>query len=313
VIVSAEQLEAIASTPVRITDARARARFSITLHLAGEICIVRFEDPEAGRLFAQRYADLTTIGNPVREAFALREPDLGYLFWLGGDTVFRWPHGDLSPEAVAFLADAVALTAFILRRDDGLISLHAAVAGVDAGVAAIIGDSHAGKTTTALACARIRMHLYSDERALIDRQRIVHPFQRALNIRNAGLRLLAQDALRGDDAIGALLRARPDGAWDNVPFSDLFGRTERRRRPLRAVFLIAGAAPEPLLEPATATQAAKAAARWAYGAGRGLEKVTRLLELFNGVPCFSLVLGTPDASARAIRDALETACLKQSV
>jgi hypothetical protein len=312
-MVSADDLLPISPSAAAIASGRLRARFPVTLRLAGETCVVRFDDAETCRLFARRYADMAADGNEpaAHEAFAVRDPVLGHLFWATGDTAYRWPHGAAAPHVVAFLADAVALTAFIVRRTDGLISLHAAVAAIEGGAAAIIGDSNAGKTTTALACARIGMQLYSDERCIIGRETIAHPFPRAMNIRDTGRRLLTQDVLDDDDPVGRRLRARPEGAWDDVLFSDLFGRNEHRPQPLRAAFLIAGVASQPSLEPATASQATRAANRWAYGAGRGLDKLARLFEIFRNVACFSLVLGTPDASARAIRGELEATCLER--
>lgn len=314
-IVSANDLMPIIAPATAIAGARRCAQFSARLRLAGETCVVRFDDAEACRYFTHRYADMTADddGGPVaREAFAIRDPQLGNLFWATDDQVYCWPHGDAAPELVAFLADAVALTAFIVRRPDGLISLHAAVATVEHGAAAIIGDSGAGKTTTAVACARIGMQLYSDERCIIDRRTFAHPFPRAMNIRRTGLRLLTQDTPQSDDPTGLRLRARPEGEWNDVLFSDLFGRPDTPPRPLRAVFLIAGKTAQASLAPATASQATRFAAQWAYGAGRGLAKLSRLLEVFENVACFSLVLGTPDASARAIRKELEAACMAGS-
>lgn len=314
-IASANDLRPVVAPATAVATARRSAHFSARFRLAGETCVVRFDDAEACRYFTRRYADMAADddGAPVaHEAFAIRDSHLGNLFWATDDQVYQWPHGDAAPDLVAFLADAVALTAFIVRRRDGLISLHAAVATVEDGAAAIIGDSHAGKTTTAVACARIGMELYSDERCIIDRRTFAHPFPRAMNIRRAGLRLLTEDAPLGDDPTGRRLRARHDGPWNDVLFSDLFGRRHRPPRPLRAVFLIAGKTTQASLAPATASRATRVAAQWAYGAGRGLEKLSRLLEVFGNVACFSLVLGTPDASARAIRTELEAACIAGS-
>lgn len=311
-MVSADDLLPVVAPAATIAMGRLRARFSVALRLAGETCVIRFDDAEVRRIFAQRYADMAADadGPAAHEAFAVHDPALGHLFWTTGDQVYRWPHGVAPPHVVAFLADAVALTAFIVRRSDGLISLHAAVATVEAGAAAILGDSHAGKTTTAIACARVGMQLYSDERCLIDRETIAHPFPRAINIRDTGRRLLTEDTLDGDDPIGRRLRACPDSALNDVHFSDLFGQDECRPRPLRAVFLIAGISAQASLGAATASDATRAAARWACGAGRGFDKLTRLFEIFRNVACFSLVLGTPDASARAVRAGLEATCLE---
>jgi hypothetical protein len=281
-------------------------RRTIVIEVAGVAGAVHFDCEDAAACFAARYADLVIHDRPAEHhAFAMRDPVHGWLFWSDRDGPFRWPHGDLPPHVIAFLADALALTAFLRARTDGMISLHAASLGVPGGIAAVIGDSNVGKTTTAVACARAGMDLYSDERCLIDRTGRVHAFPRAINVRAPGLRLLANDTVEGADPIGALLRARGEGPWENVRLSALVGDFHAfEPRPLRAVFLLAGTAPLPALAPAGAVRATQQAARWAQGAGAGLDRVARLIELFGSVPCMTLQLGTPAASADLIRATL---------
>ena len=117
-----------------------------------------------------------------------------------------------------FLADAFALTEFLRERDDGIVSLHAATVGLPGGVAAIIGDSNVGKTTTAVACARAGMDLYSDERCLIDQRSMIYSFPRAINVRATGLQLLVADEFRGNDPIRARLRAHRGRRLERYPY-----------------------------------------------------------------------------------------------
>jgi hypothetical protein len=292
---------AVFATPFRF------CRESVVIDVAGLICAVHFDDEAAAAQFASRYTDLTSLGRtPERHAFAMRDDALGWLFWSGTTPVMRWPHGELTARAVAFLADAVALTAFCRERVDGVVSLHAASLGVADGVAAIIGDSNAGKTTTAIACARAGMDLFSDERCLIDARLEVHPFPRAVNVRAPGLRLLSGDRVPGYDPIGRRLRARGDGDWNDVRISALIPQQPvLDPRPLRAVFLLAGHTGAVSIEAVPAERAVHASARWAQGAGTGLQKVARLLEIFRSVPCYRVSLGTPDQSARLIRACVE--------
>ncbi|MGA2393430.1 MAG: hypothetical protein ABSH03_08790 [Candidatus Lustribacter sp.] len=281
-------------------------RESVVIDVAGLVCAVHFDDVAAAAHFTARYTDLLSIGvSPERHAFAMCDPQWGWLFWSGTAQLFRWPHGSLAAHAVAFLADAVALTAFLRDRDDGIVSLHAGSLGVADGVAAIIGDSNAGKTTTAIACARAAMDLYSDERCLIDAHLRVHPFPRAVNVRASGLQLLVGDVVPGSDPIGRRLRAHGNGDWNDVRISDLIreqGTLEPR--PLRAVFLLGGRAGAASIERVPAAHAVRASARWAQGAGSGLEKIARLLRIFQTVPCYRVALGTPDESARLIRNSI---------
>jgi hypothetical protein len=288
-------------------------RRSIVIDVAGIVCAVHFDSEDAAALFALRYADLIVGARvPERHAFAMHDRMLGWLFWSDDGPVLRWPHGDLPARVVAFLADAVALTACFQQREDGIVSLHAASAGLPGGVAAIIGDSHAGKTTTAVACARDGMALYSDERCLIDRRSLVHAFPRAINLRAAGLRLLARDRPAGADPIGARIRAHGAGDWHDVRVHELLvDHGELEPRPLCAVFVLAGSDATVGVESIPATRAARASMQWAQGAGDGMDKLARLYAIFASVPCYALRLGTPHASARVIRrivmDCLERA------
>jgi hypothetical protein len=283
-------------------------RATFTLPIAGSICAVHFGDAEVARWFHARYADVVGATRAVEQnAFVFSDELLGPVFWSDGGPVFCWPHGSLPPHITAFLADAVAMAAFFDGRTDGAISLHAASVGAAGSAAAIVADSNGGKTTTAVACARAGLQLYGDERCIIDARTFVHPFARSINLRAAGNHLLLRDVLAGPDPVGERLRAHGEGDWEGVRLSDLLGtRSAPPPLPLRAVFLLAGHASEPRVEPASALQAAKAAARWTQGAGADLARIARLLDLFSATACYRLTLGTPHASACAIAGVLET-------
>ncbi len=310
-LAGAEDLVAVERGQVpALRDAASRARRSLALGIAGRSLVVHFDDDAAGACFAARYADLALSGVPLvaQHAFAFRHAAAGPLFWSQDGPAFRWPHGELDADAVAFFADAVALTEFFERHGDGAVSLHAAAVGIAGAAAALVGDTTAGKTTTALACARIGLRLYSDERCVLGRDGAVHPFPRALNVREAGRALLLRDRVTGPDPLGERLRARASGPWSDVRFGELVPDwVLPEPAPLRAVFVLAGAGERVRLEPASRLAAVRAAARWARGAGTGLDKVARLHELFAGAACHRLELGSPDASARAIRAALLSA------
>ena len=300
---------------VRVDAARAAVvrrpflfrRASVVIDVAGLVGAVHFDNAGAAARFAARYSDLRSSLTPDRHAFAMCDAELGWLFWSGTAPVLCWPHGDLPVHAVAFLADAVALTAFFQLRADGVVSLHAASVGLPNGIAAIIGDSNAGKTTTAIACARAEMDLFSDERTLIDERSYVHAFPRAVNLRKPGLSLLNADHVRGADPIGARLRAHGDDDWNDVRISDLIpAQRIVDARPLRAVFVLGGHARAPAAAIVPAAVAVRAASRWAQGAGSGVDKVARLLHIFGSVPCYRIDLGTPDESARLLRGVVES-------
>lgn len=302
-LISAEDLIPIGldASPL-MTNPGARVTDTVPVAIGGRPFAVHFDDAAVAACFRARYADLTTSARPyAAESYVMTDPALGALFWTVGGPAFRSPFALLSPKAKAFLADAVAITSFFIGRDDGMLSLHAATVGVDGAAGAIVGNSNAGKTTTAIACARAGLLLYGDERCVVDRDGLVHPFPRSLNIRAAGRRLLIADDVAAPAIAGRMLRSRPDGDWNDVRFADLLGAwSPPPAQPLRVVFLIDGVAGDPRVTPASPLTAAKATARWAQGAGNGLEKMTRLLDLFSGVACRSLTLGTPRATAEAI-------------
>jgi hypothetical protein len=307
-LIGAEDLRSVdAACAAVVAEPFRFCRESVTFDVAGVTCAVHFDDADAAATFRARYADLLDVGSaPERHAFAMRDPELGWLFWSSPSAVLRWPHGDLAAPVVAFLADAVALTAFFQDRADGVVSLHAASLGLPNGIAAIIGDSNAGKTTTAIACARAQMDLYSDERCLIDRRSFVHAFPRAINVRSSGLQLLVRDRLPGADPIGARLRAHAGGDWNDVRISDLVGGPRvLEARPLRAVVLLGKHVRAAALEVVHPAQAVRASVRWAQGAGRGVDKIARLLDVFGTVPCYRLHLGTPGESAHLIRNLVD--------
>lgn len=308
-IFSARDLVFVDLDAERRARARARAGIEIRIAVAGTVGAVWFADAAAAACFAVRYADLRCDDPAALEAVVTVDDDGSELMWCGPMT-YRWPHRKLDPAAVAFLADAVALTGFFEHHPAGALSLHAAALGDGAGVAALIGETTAGKTTTALACARAGLSLYTDERcAILDGD--VHPFPRALNIRAGGLALLLADECR-DRIAKRLLRDGGETAED-VRYSELFTNWALPPpAPLRVVFVLSGTAERPAIESVSSAVAAKAGARWVHGAGRGIERIARLLTVFRPVRCYRLTLGKPAATARVIADTLH-ACERRSI
>ena len=300
------ELEGIAADSVRKTEPR--CVHSVVLRIAGLACAVHFDEATIARRFAARYRDLTVPGADATHHAYVAHDWRGRLFWSRNGPVFVWPFGDVEERAVVFLADAVALTAFFNARTDGVLSAHAAAVGVPGAAGAVVGDTNAGKTTTTIACGRTGLALYSDERCVIDAEGTVHPFPRAINVRAPGRALLLKDMIAGDDPVGRRLRSRGNSEWSDVRFNELFDAwAPPAPAPLRAVFLLAGSSATVRLRPATTGAAIKAAVRWTHGAGGGLDRVVRLYSLFSRVKCLHLELGSPDASARAIRETLLTA------
>jgi hypothetical protein len=306
--VTANDLDALPAAPLSAAEARSRARSTVVLNILGRTCAVYFDDVDAALAFGARYADLQTVADTYdAEAFSVQDPAGGRWFWSPGSAAFRWPHEACDPELQTFFTDAAAITSFFLQRADGVLSLHAASVAIPGAAAAIIGESNVGKTTTAIACARIGLRLFGDERCIIDRAARVHPFPRALNIRAGSREVLASDRDADDDTFAQRMRARSPGALHDLRFAELLGSwSPPDPEPLRAVFLLDGLGDEPSLRSTTAADAVRAAARWAHGAGAGVEKISRLLDLFAPLQCYRLVLGTPSASAGTIAAVLSS-------
>ncbi|MBV8147975.1 MAG: hypothetical protein JO092_02655, partial [Candidatus Eremiobacteraeota bacterium] len=224
-------------------------------------------------------------------------------FWSDGSQAWRWP-ALTTREATTFLADAAVLSA-VVRSDPSLVSLHASVVAHQGRIAAIAGDSLAGKTTTAIACVRRSMQFYSDER-LLTRDGTVFPFQRTCSLRAASRQLLDRDGL--DDAFGDWLHSSAcdgEGA-EYVSIGELFGpKTIGNPSRLASVFVLSGHGEHPIVRAIDCYEALPTLLRWMDSREVGVKRVAQLVELIAGVPCFALTLGTPRRTADAIADAIE--------
>jgi hypothetical protein len=251
--------------------------------------------PEVARLFAMRYAD-----HPAQ-----RPPDFryyvatvrgGYAFWCGHAPTWRWTQGALPADAVAFLADSVALGA-IVRFDPALVSIQAACVELNGVAAALAAHSPSGKTSTLLACARRGMRIYSDERTVL-RNAMVYPFLRRNSVRAAGARLLLSEPSVND--VKRSLHAEPQLSLKTCFGADAIAEP----RPLRGLFVIAGSGYCAALEAIDTATAMPAIMRWFDAHGDMVDRATRAISILNGVQCYKLTLGTPDETAAAMAYAM---------
>jgi hypothetical protein len=251
--------------------------------------------PEVARLFALRYADHPAT-SPADFRYFVGTVRGGYAFWCGHAATWRWTQGALPPDAIAFLADSVAMAA-LLRFDAALASMQAAAVEYNGVAAAIAGQSTTGKTTTLLACARRGMRIYSDERALV-RKSDVYPFLRRCSVRAAGARLLLAD--HDNDRLADALRISPE-----LSLKTCFGAAAiAEPRPLRALFVIDGSSHCAALELIDTASALPAITRWFDARGDMVDRVSHAIALLRDVRCYRLTLGSPDESAAAIAYAL---------
>lgn len=287
-VIRAEQLTRAAANANPALEEH--CRFTAACEIAGVTMELHTDIAEVAQLFALRYGD-HPASKPPDFRYYVATVRGGYSFWCAHAATWRWTQGPLPADAVAFLADSVALAA-IIRFDPALVALQATAVELNGIAAAIAGHSAAGKTATLLACARRGMRIFSDERALL-RNSIVHPYLRRSSVRGAGARLLLADP---DGYNDELLHSRPQLS-PKVCFGS---EAMAPPAPLRALFLIGGSGYCAALEATDTAGAMPAIMRWFDAHGDMVDRATRAMSILNGVQCYKLTLGTPDESAAAI-------------
>jgi hypothetical protein len=281
-----------------------RSSFAVTFATGGRTIRVRFSDRAVGEHFAYRYGDmLAGEGAEPAKRFSVIGDGTRTVFWSSRDDVRIWPRPELPVPVASFLTDGAVMNDVFVRGT--LRGLHAAVVRGRRGVAAIVGDSTAGKTTTAVACARRGLTFYSDERCVLA-DGLAHPFLRALTLRAGGRRLLAADDVDDTLGIGAKLRAWQGRDEVLVRPSSLFGaRAGGDPAPLTDVIAIDGTGERPEIAEVPVHALLPDIARTMWSAELGLDRAAAILRDFAAVRCARLTLGTPDATARAIAARLE--------
>lgn len=294
---TADELTRIDADGEGLAGVRESACHDVRFAFDRTIVSVRFADLEAANMHRSRYRHMLATGEPALTLYvAARGPATH--FWIPGVAAYRWDRYVLAPHAISFLADAVATTHAFESLSD-TIALHAAAVAGPAGVAAIVGTTEAGKTTTSLACARLGFALLSDE-FCVRTPRGVISFPRTLNVRRGGIELLTEGAEPGSPLNDWILTHRGADRHD-VGFDELFGNWQRPAPgPLRAVFLVAGRAAVAQARAATPAGLLPRILPWSRMKARGVDAARELLELLQGVACFELLLGSPDETARLI-------------
>ena len=274
------------------------ARHSVTVDLAGTVVKVSFDEFAAAETYRTRYRHMLSDGPVERRAFALAHRPGEIYIWLEGVAAYRFDRFAVRPHVVAFFADAV-VTSGVFTSTDDLIALHAGVVCDDRAAAAIIGSSTAGKTTTAIACVRRGLTLLSDEHCVVTSAG-VRAFPRALNLRCGSVRLLGGDPAP-PSSVDRWLEKHRCYEGNDLGFDELFGALPSpERKPLRAIFALAGTAPQPSItriSPAAMLEHARAGVKMKL---EGFAALQSLFTLLQNVECYEVVKGTPDETARAV-------------
>ena len=279
-----------------------RADHRVTMQWYGRRICACFDSAEQAEIFRKRYSAFVTTGKPELYSCAVQagndaqEP----VFWTEPGSAYRYPAPLRGAEVMAFLADAVTHRAFFDVNPD-VISFHAAAIRVGNVAAALSAVSTGGKSTTAIACARRGMDLYTDERCVL-RDGLVQPFPRAVNIRRGGLELLCSEEVPGDLGIGRRLREHAGAEWISAPFGEVFGdRAVPAPAKLDAIFFIQGRSGI-----AQATQLSiddsivRLLSAGLCGPQPGLDRVAAATALFRRARVYSLSLGSPDDTAMLV-------------
>lgn len=299
--IAAEALETVELGPELRRALRAEVAETVWTDWFGTCIALGFDDSLAAASYRRRYARLASERPADVRAYALRHNGRS-LFWVEGGPAYQWREALEDPLAIEFLADYVVRHTYFMKLSPHL-SFHAAVLGVAGGAFAVTAASGGGKTTTALACARRGMPLYSDERCILDGERVL-AFPRALNVRAAALELLGADPAFPDGGIGERLRRRRGADWNVVDFAELFADT-RLPPPqrLRTIFFITGHDAEPAARPLTLREALPALlAVPLRGLNRGVERVADATRILSRAKAYALTLGRPDATACLLRE-----------
>ena len=183
IVTAAELIEVELGAADRARLAR-QANQIVTVEWFGRRIAARFEQDHAAAIFRARYADFLASGPVELESCAAFSENGEPLFWTEPGAAYRYPARIAAAHVVAFLADAATQRAFFDVNAE-LLSFHAAAVAVGDRAAAISAISTGGKSTTAIACARRGMALFSDERCVLKDGR-VNAFPRAMNLRQHG-------------------------------------------------------------------------------------------------------------------------------
>jgi hypothetical protein len=301
IMVTAAQLVDIELGAATRHELLQRASEVVGFEWFGKRIAVHFDESAAAISFRSRYSAFLSSGPPdlvvcaVRSGNEAGEP----VFWTEPGGACRYPAA-LNGDVIAFLADAVTHRAFF-DVNPAIMSFHAAAVRVGDAAAAISAESTGGKSTTALACARRGMPLYTDERCVLINGS-VHAFPRAVNVRKGGMDLLLAQNVQFDGGIGKRLQPHGGAHWESASFEEIFGkRALPEPAKLEVIFFIEGRAGVPHVAPVPRGDAIVRLLTAGFcGPQCGMDRVAAATALFQQTRVYALTLGSPDDTAQLI-------------
>jgi hypothetical protein len=277
-----------------------RARHSAVVEWFGRKVEVRSNQPFEVEALRRRYLQFLTTGSPDLIVCAVATDSEEATIFAHPGNAFRYPDLLQRPGLLAFLTDAVMQHEFFSQSPD-LVSFHAAALRIGNAALAISATSTGGKSTTAFACARRGMGLYTDERCVvIDGQ--VHAFPRAVNLRAGGIELLTAEKVPDDGGIGNALLPYVGKNLEAAQFWEILGdRPVPQPAKLESIFFITGRSHSPSVNPldlGPALQQLLDAAFW--GPPVGMDRLAAATALLRDARAYELTLGAPDDTALVI-------------
>ncbi len=293
--IDASQLQRIQIAPPQFSalDAKTRTRAAVALGGRGVSCA--FSDPVVAERFRSRYRHLKCERGDLR--FVVCSDDDDYVFATRNQG-FRWDGGRLHPFDVAFLADAVVTTVAFAAETD-VVTFHAAALRADNSAFALVGHTHAGKSTTAIACGFAGYDLYSDEFCRVASNGVL-PVPRSLSLRAGGIKMLLQSRL-APQSFRRKATALNGKGWEDAGYDELFGGVpELDPTPLQHLFWLNGFAEKPRIIEIQPYRLLPEIAPFARAGGGGALRVANLLNAVRGAKCYELLLGPIDETVAAI-------------
>ena len=237
--------------------------------------------------------------------------DIAVLFTGGAKTIVSFNGSDFprewsGPGANPWRSGAYTVDQFVWRSlaaDPTWIALYACAAVVHGRAVVFSGASGVGKTTLGLALQQFGARLIGDEMI------VVHPETLAVDAvdRRLSVRWRQGDPL-GDAALNELIRTNAACIGSG---RDRFLAVDRRAfgpppapARLAATFVLTRGAGAPQIADAGAGRTALAIAPFAGRRPSGLADVGRLADVLAGARCYTLTLGDPNATARAVFEAV---------
>ncbi|HXW50571.1 MAG TPA: hypothetical protein VEJ41_01165 [Candidatus Acidoferrales bacterium] len=298
--IRADQLVEIDVEGPRRADLLERAHHGVRWDWFGRP--VEFRSNLAGAVDAlrSRYQAFLTSASPQLTSCAVAPDDEPPTFFTDPGEAFSHPMVLNRPGPLAFLADAVTTRAFF-EVHPTLWSFHAAALRVGDVAVAISATSTGGKSTTAFACARRGMGLYSDERCVIEDGRAL-PFPRAVNLRSGGIELLAAEDVPDPFGLGLRLRAHGARDWESAQIADVLGASQMPApATLANIFFITDRADRPSAQPLGLEPALKLLLGASFAGPRpGMDRLAAATQLLRQARAFALTLGSPDDTAQLV-------------